>query len=180
MSTVHKFALWLRFENKEKVFDYPVQYQNMPPNLNNLAAKLIQRRLFRQLDLDADDIDFFDDYNHEVVNNKPLRGTILLEDLNVTDSKPLVIRFPFSDNMIEFNIRYMGSLFEITLAHSTGAWHTLLVNTREYTELQEDFVFVDQTTKKAIGTEIAFNYLMNNIQPNNQGQFVINFIIRNK
>ncbi|CAB4442728.1 unnamed protein product [Rhizophagus irregularis] len=99
--------------------------------------------------------------------------------------KPLVMRYPLTDNTIVVKVRLLSTPAEICLPHTTGVWYMLLIKTKQkYKRLQEDgnaFYFVDQETKKkTIDKEFIFNGLMKKTNPNCDREIVISLLIRIK
>ena len=81
------------------------------------------------------------------------------------------------------NLKFLNTLHNINMPHTTGCWHMLRAKAVEkFERLQDnDFFFVDQETKKdEIDEEFKFNDMINNTTPNNRGQRVIGLLARIK
>jgi hypothetical protein len=132
--------------------------------LSDLAPYLISKR--NELASKCpDDLEFF---NYDNRTKSLPRGTMLKTvEQDTSDTKPLVVRYPLSDNtsrsfflahivyaravrlshflflppvyIVVVNLRFLGSPAKLRLPYTTGVWFMLLTETKEkYERLQED------------------------------------------
>jgi hypothetical protein len=147
--------------------------------LSDLTLQLGQR-FGSVASIDASNFEFLNSDRTE------LREDTTLKDIeqNTSATNPLVVRYPlsdktsrpfrmrpfflYSDNRFPFlvivNLRFLKSVKEVRLPHTTGLWHKLLARSRTTDERLQDgetqFFFVDQETDRNIDDAFTFNDLV--------------------
>ncbi|CAB4424877.1 unnamed protein product [Rhizophagus irregularis] len=178
------YPLWILLEGHPRsiLLDDIIFNLKRDANLSDLAPKLVNRfsELAQKNDLDLEFFNF--DARTESL---PLDTTLKAVEQDTSAVKPLVVRYPLTDNTIVVKVRLLSTPAEICLPHTTGVWYMLLIKTKQkYKRLQEDgnaVYFVDQETKKkTIDEEFIFNDLMKKTNPNCDREIVISLLIRIK
>uniref|UniRef100_U9SWH2 Uncharacterized protein n=1 Tax=Rhizophagus irregularis (strain DAOM 181602 / DAOM 197198 / MUCL 43194) TaxID=747089 RepID=U9SWH2_RHIID len=178
------YSLWILLEgHPEPILLDDITFNlKRDANLSDLAPQLVNR--FSELaQKNKLDLEFF---NFDARTESLLLDTTLKAvEQDTSAGKPLVVRYPLTDNTIVVKVSLLSTPAEICLPHTTGVWYMLLIKTKQkYKRLQEDgnaFYFVDQETKKTtIDEEFIFNDLMKKTNPNCDREIVISLLIRIK
>ncbi|CAB4400947.1 unnamed protein product [Rhizophagus irregularis] len=178
------YSLWILLEgHPEPILLDDITFNlKRDANLSDLAPQLVNR--FSELaQKNKLDLEFF---NFDARTEKFLHDiTLKTVEQDTSAGKPLVVRYPLTDNTIVVEVSLLSTPAEICLPHTTVVWYMLLIKTKQkYKHLQEDgnaFYFVDQETKKTtIDEEFIFNDLMKKTNPNCDREIFISLLIRIK
>src|SRR5689334_4488707 len=86
-----KLTLWILVEGSPRPMKFLVEWNNSPPDLDDLACKLCkEKKVFENTKPES--LEFF---NHDDRIN-PLQADTFVTNLNTTATSPLVVRYPFS------------------------------------------------------------------------------------
>ncbi|CAG8672962.1 9286_t:CDS:2, partial [Paraglomus occultum] len=148
MTDAQGLSLWIRLENDPSPEDV-----NVPPECTHLSR--LAHHLKQQYDILKDvrqsQIKF-------ILNGQLQRMATRLDRIDTTDEKPLVIRFPLSDNRISIRM-YSGRNSRTTMIpHYTDMWEcTRQFAMQAFEVLKSDspvnFWFVDNKTSTEITNE---------------------------
>src|SRR4051794_36325195 len=102
-------VLWIRLEDKERAYKFPIADGNMSHDLDDIAAELCKKGRLKTLKIAPEDLQFLGDYDRTQYDGdgdgdgRPLRSGIQLQHLRTTDVAPLVVRYPLSDKSSKSN-----------------------------------------------------------------------------
>ncbi|CAG8609386.1 23755_t:CDS:2, partial [Cetraspora pellucida] len=160
---------WVLFENLEDSEKF--ELDNDHADLDSLKTLLLsQSEVLKGIHppLTKSRLQFFIDTERV----QKLASSTLLRVLETTSEKPLILRYPFSDNSISIRINLGRPWLVATIPHNSGIW----LNSRQRaidkfdilkTDPRPHFFFFNNDTQTEIINEYEFNEMVKQISPNN-------------
>ncbi|CAG8640314.1 18098_t:CDS:2, partial [Cetraspora pellucida] len=161
-------TLWVLIENLEDPGKF--ELDNDHADLDSLKTLLLsQSEVLKGIHppLDKTRLQFFIDTERI----QKLASSTLLRALETTSEKPLILRYPFSDNRVSIRINLGRPWLVATIPHNSGMWF----NSRQRaidkfdvlkTDPRPHFFFFNNDTQTEITNEYEFNDMVEQISPN--------------
>ncbi|RIB20845.1 hypothetical protein C2G38_2178271 [Gigaspora rosea] len=126
-----------------------------------------------EYELDNDHADLYNLKTLVLSQSVVLKGIHPPLDEKTTSKKPLILRYPFSDNSVSIRINLGRSCLVATIPHNSGMWF----NSRQRaidnfdilkTDPRPHFIFFNNDTQTEIINEYEFNEMVEQISPKNK------------